>query len=220
METNNASRVLKTTASVTRKIIVWVKSLIDSVVIWNRARIAKKLRLVEEEQRRAKEYAHLRRMALERQRQEIANATKPVNKRWESRKGVESSEVITYGTGSKYVYCYSFPSTLKIAELTGSVRYNIKVGMASRHPIGRIQEQISASKTAMSEPAVVLLVFQTDDCADLEKWMHKHLDRSPEALGREWFVSNPEQLLTLFRRYVALRIPVGAEGLEFDDSDF
>ena len=163
--------------------------------------IARQYELDEEEKSLFNE-AKRREPELDEREQEIAKLIRPVGRRWGSRRGVDASQAVTYGTGGQHVYCYTFPSVLELAELKNHSNFKIKVGLASNNPIERIQQQISASKTAMSEPAKVLLVFQTNDCADLEKWMHNNLERAPESLGREWFDANPDGILDLFRQYI------------------
>ena len=74
--------------------------------------------------------------------------------------------------------------------------------MASGDPIDRIWQQIPASKTAISEAAVVLLIFQANDCRHLERWLHKQLKRDTAAHGREWFLTSENELVRLFRIYV------------------
>jgi len=197
-----AARVFFT---IVRRVLQAFQSVYDRIAEWNRQRIERRIEEKKRKIRLAQEAERRRRAELEKRRKEIANATKPLNKQWPSRQGVDATDAVTYGIGSQYVYCYTFPTRLRIAELEQSTECNIKVGMASNHPISRIREQVSASKTAMSESAVVLLVFQTDDCADLERWMHSHLERTPDALGTEWFVTNTARLVQLFRQYVASR---------------
>ena len=176
---------------------------------WNEERIKEKRR-VEEEGRRIEE--EQRRHALEEQLQreiehrirqkEVDDAMRPVDVRWESKPTASAEKTITYGIGREYVYCYTFPKTFELARITQQSHYDIKVGMTINHPIDRVHEQVSDSKTAMSEAALVLLVFQTSDCRNLEKWLHERLERVPKSVGQEWFVTNPEELIRLFRLYL------------------
>jgi len=126
---------------------------------------------------------------------------RPVDRDWSSKSGVDASRAKTYGLGGQHVYCYSFNSRLELAHIKQSLCCSIKVGMVSGDPIDRIWQQISASKTAISEAAVVLLIFQTNDCRHLERWLHKKLQRDTNAHGREWFLTNENELVRLFRTY-------------------
>jgi hypothetical protein len=139
---------------------------------------------------------------LRRQQEEILRAKRPADLRWASTAAVDASEAITYGLGREHVYCYTFPSRIRIAQLEGSDRWGIKVGMAAGDPIDRIHEQVCASKTAVSEGAVALLVFRTWNCRELERWLHSNLPRLDGSLGREWFLTNPPELVALFQRAV------------------
>lgn len=110
----------------------------------------------------------------------------------------------TYGTGEgdEYVYCYSYPIFLEVAQLKKEINYRIKVGKATGNPINRIHQQISAAKTAISESPLVLSVFQTGSSHSLEKWLHRRLERAVDSVGVEWFYTNPDQILSLYCEYV------------------
>jgi hypothetical protein len=127
---------------------------------------------------------------------------RPIRISWPPRKGVETDRAVTFGTGSQYVYCYSYSSHIELALVKHERRFRIKVGMANNDPIARIHDQISASKTAISEAAIVLLVFRARDCRHLEGWLHRQLDRAAAAGGREWFMTHPTELVGLFRMYL------------------
>jgi hypothetical protein len=99
-------------------------------------------------------------------------------------------------------------------------RYNIKVGMASNHPVQRVHDQISASKTAIAERAIILLVFQTHDCRHLEQWLHRQLERNTHSVGREWFTTKPEELIALFQAYLDGHFVPSQEVAEIDEVVF
>lgn len=123
---------------------------------------------------------------------------------WQARKGVILSQAKCYGCGigSEYVYCYSYPTHLELADLKKDKCFRIKVGSASGDPIERICQQFAGNKTALSEPPIVLLLFQTLSARHLERWLHKRLNRVQEAAGTEWFVSNLEELIELYGEYL------------------
>jgi hypothetical protein len=123
---------------------------------------------------------------------------------WQPRPGVSLIQLKTYGCGigSEYVYCYSFPTYVEMAELKQEQRFRVKVGMATDDPIGRIYGQIAGSRTAVSETPVVLLIFKTLAARHLERWFHTRLERASDAAGSEWFHTSVEELIDLFRKYV------------------
>ena len=181
---------------------LFIRRAITRFKEWNEERIEKKRRIEEDKQRHAMEEQCQREMEHRKRQKEVDNAMRPADIRWESKPTANADKTITYGIGREYVYCYTFPKTFELARITQQSRYDIKVGMTSNHPIDRVYEQVSKSQTAMSEAALVLLVFQTSDCRNLEKWLHKRLERVPMSIGREWFVTNPEELIRLFRLYL------------------
>jgi hypothetical protein len=123
---------------------------------------------------------------------------------WKPRPGVDVSGLRTFGCGfgSEFVYCYSFPSLIEMAQLKQAESFRIKVGKADRDPIDRISYQLGWNKTATPEFAQALLVFQTEDCGRLERWLHRRLERAGDACGAEWFNSNPSQLISLYQKYL------------------
>jgi hypothetical protein len=129
---------------------------------------------------------------------------KPIEMKWPAAGKVVVTDIKTYGCGigSEYVYCYSFPTFLEVARLKQERCYRVKVGKAEGDPITRIYQQVAGSKTALSEPPVVLIVFQTLASRHLEKWLHNRLERAVDAIGSEWFYTNPDELVELFREYV------------------
>ena len=98
---------------------------------------------------------------------------------WQPRPGIIVNQAKTYGWGfgSEYVYCYSFPTHLEIAQLKGEERFRVKVGSAKGDPIQRIFAQFANNKTAISDSLVVLLIFRTIYATHLERWLHARLPR-------------------------------------------
>jgi predicted Zn finger-like uncharacterized protein len=72
-----------------------------------------------------------------------------IDKQWQPRPGILVEQIKTYGwsLGSEYVYCYSYPTHLEIAQLKSEERYRIKVGSAKGDPIQRIFAQFANNKT-------------------------------------------------------------------------
>lgn len=129
---------------------------------------------------------------------------KLIDVQWLPRAGIKTADIKTYGYGfgTEYVYCYSFQTILELARLKQENHHGIKVGSAIGNPVDRIYQQCSGSKTALSEWPIVLLVFQTVAARHLERWIHKHLQRVPGSGGSEWFHTNLEELVDLFRTYL------------------
>jgi hypothetical protein len=123
---------------------------------------------------------------------------------WQARSGIVVNQIKTYGwgIGSEYVYCYTFPTHVEIAQLKGEPRYRVKVGSAKGDPLQRIFAQFATNKTALSDSLVVLMIFRTLYASHLERWLHKRLERAGDSIGSEWFLTNPEELLALFGEYV------------------
>lgn len=107
------------------------------------------------------------------------------------------------GIGSEYVYIYTYPSLVEIGSLKQDKNYRIKVGSATGDPIERVYQQFSSSKTAIPEQPRILLIIRTLSARHLERWLHRRLQKADGATGSEWFYSNPDEVLSLFRQYVA-----------------
>ena len=153
------------------------------------------LRLVREKYRQ-------RKLRVARSREERARARIPQAIRWSSTKAVNAEFVSTYGVGSEFVYCFTYESQVRLSHFHPHSEYLIKVGMASRDPIQRIHRQISATKTAIPEQALVLLILRTHNCRDLERWLHNQLQRNEESPGKEWYWSSTDEIIALFGEYV------------------
>ena len=113
------------------------------------------------------------------------------------------SETIVKGVGDQELYAFSFPSLIELARLKGNEHYPVKVGFsknASDGAFGRIRLEIN-EKAGFPEKPNVLLVFRTWDGRQLETEVHKRLRllgrKSPDSLGREWFVTSTAELLQI-----------------------
>jgi hypothetical protein len=123
---------------------------------------------------------------------------------WQPRPGIVVDLLKTYGwgLGSEYVYCYSYPTHLEIAQLKGEERFRLKIGSAKGDPLLRIFAQFANNKTAISDSLTVLLIFRTIYASHLERWLHARLERASGSVGSEWYITNPDELIALFREYV------------------
>lgn len=107
-----------------------------------------------------------------------------------------------YGSGDEYVYLYYFEEHRGDAELIYDEMYcsswRCKIGKAEKDPERRVKSQTSG----YPEPPIIGLLLRTDDCATLEKVIHKLLKYSGKHIkvrqGEEWFMTNPRQVAKLW----------------------
>lgn len=116
-------------------------------------------------------------------------------------------EAITYGRGPEWVYLYTFPAHEQLAHAKNVKLYPMKLGMSTQaNVVDRVHQQVSGNSTAISERAVIRLIFRVRSSRDVEMWMHNHLKRIGRQLegsvGTEWFNTNPLEVEQLFRSYV------------------
>lgn len=125
----------------------------------------------------------------------------------QSTKYVNADEVMIFGRGSEWIYLYTFPTHENLAHERRQQRYPMKLGMTTRaNVVERVEEQIRASTTAISERAILRLAFRVNDAMHIESWMHDKLIQAghqyPDSVGTEWFNTNPVEVEQLFRSYV------------------
>lgn len=103
------------------------------------------------------------------------------------------------GRGDQIVYCYYLDAYRQRAESRGSRRWPIKVGMTT----GELRHRMAQHATGAPEAPTVALVIRTDNAALLEKTVHGVLTyrgrRDDPSGGSEWFVSNPGEILEIYR---------------------
>jgi hypothetical protein len=124
---------------------------------------------------------------------------------WRPQGGIRLERLQTFGCGlgAEFVYCYTYPTCIENAELKGEKKFRVKVGKADSDPIARIHQQIAASTTAISEPPIVLVIFQTLASRHLERWFHSRLEKATGSIGSEWFVSCEDELVEFYKLYLA-----------------
>ena len=133
---------------------------------------------------------------IRREREEqLARTPKPIELRQTPK--VDTSNARVLGKGVQWVYAYSFPS-----QMNGDI-FPIKVGMTSRADVvKRIDEQLTG--TSMPEPAQLLLLFRVNSASLAENALHTALKSNgrhmKEAVGIEWFKTNPEELVRLYHQ--------------------
>ena len=107
---------------------------------------------------------------------------------------------ITCGSGSGVVYVFCFPSQRDHAKIKGEHCFNCNIGFTEKNSWERVKEQ---TRNHNEEPEL-LLIFRTDDPRALEKAIHAVLDlhgkRTKKNKKSEWFITNPREVLGLYRR--------------------
>jgi hypothetical protein len=112
---------------------------------------------------------------------------------------VDTSKVRKFGEGLQSVYVYGhvfLPDRLKIGKSEGD-------------PVRRIASQIA---TGTPGTPTLYLIFHTDDCHNLEKALHRVLNFRKKKVaggGNEWFHTNCEELIEIYRFCVAGPAPAG-----------
>ena len=107
---------------------------------------------------------------------------------------------ITCGSGSEEVYVFCFPSQRDHAKIQGKHCFNCNIGFTEKNSWERVKEQ---TRTHNEEPEL-LLIFRTDNPRALERAIHAVLDlhdkRTKKNKRLEWFITNPREVLGLYRR--------------------
>jgi hypothetical protein len=117
---------------------------------------------------------------------------------------IDSDELVQMGEGPHEVYAYTFPSLIELAHFKRQEFYPIKIGYTVEKDVGtfnRVRSQISEA-AAYPERIRLLFIFRCKDGRAIETAIHRRLrtaDRRLEsAVGREWFLSNVDELRCLF----------------------
>ena len=120
---------------------------------------------------------------------------------------VHADEAIVYGRGSEWVYLYTFATQEELARERRQKNFPMKLGMSTQNNVvTRVDQQVSGNSTALSERAILRLVFRVNNSRDMESWMHRQLDKMgrkvENSIGVEWYNTNPSEVEQLFRAYV------------------
>ena len=128
-------------------------------------------------------------------------------------KNVDTSEVKVIGGGSESVYLYYFPTYRLYAKLTGSTDWQCNIGRTIGDVKDRVSQQIGEQ---LPEKPEIALIIRTDDCEALEKKIHKKLKQEnlEDAVGTEWFLTNPAEVERIFKSIDAKRRKANSEKLE------
>jgi hypothetical protein len=107
------------------------------------------------------------------------------------------------GTGPFEVYAYTYESCLEVAELNRSQMYPVKIGYVTvvGDSRGRVNQQVFGS----DEDACMLMVGRCEDGIGTEAAIHRELKsenrKITDSPGKEWFMSNADEIASLFRRF-------------------
>ena len=111
---------------------------------------------------------------------------------------VESSSVMTLGSGSGAVYVYYYPRDKKFAESEGKFVWECKVGMTESDIDTRIKAQRT---TAIYEKPEIGLEIRTDNPRCFEKAIHAILELKGRKMdtdgGNEWFLTSPNEVMVI-----------------------
>ena len=105
---------------------------------------------------------------------------------------------VELGTGPQTIYAYYFPSYRELASHKRDDRWPMKIGKAAVDVQTRIREQ---GVTALPEAPVIAFTWKMENADQAERALHGILSvmgrSSNQALGSEWFLTNPEELEAL-----------------------
>ncbi len=115
---------------------------------------------------------------------------------------------LVIGEGKRTVYLYYLPQYKKEAQENGRAHWRCKIGKSEREPTERILEQVA---TALPEQPHFALAVKTDLASELEKAIHNILTlrgrQAPSALGKEWFLTSPNEVLEIVEFIFQIDIP-------------
>ncbi len=135
----------------------------------------------------------------------------------EAKAAKEAPAEIIIGDGEQSVYGWYLPTYRILAKIRGEEHWPVKVGTTAK--IAPHKRVITHIGTAPEQP-VLGFVLKTDRAELMEKWLHIELTlrkrHIPDALGKEWFLTNPEEL----RRIVTTKMAnLAREGSEEEDNE-
>lgn len=132
---------------------------------------------------------------------------------------VDSDDLVKMGDGPEEVYAYTFPSLVELAHFKRQNFYPMKIGCTADKDVGtfnRVRSQIFED-AAYPEKVKLLCILRCADGRAVEAAVHRHLNdadrRLQSAVGREWFLSNTEEIRQLFASFAndssskTLRLP-------------
>ncbi|MEX2671970.1 MAG: GIY-YIG nuclease family protein [Phycisphaeraceae bacterium] len=120
---------------------------------------------------------------------------------------IDSDDLIQLGEGPHEVYAYTFPSLIELAHIKDEPFYPVKIGCTADKDMGtflRVRSQIFED-AAFPERVKLLLILRCSDGRPIEVKVHRRLRdeerKVKHAVGREWFLSNVEELRQIFAAF-------------------
>lgn len=133
-------------------------------------------------------------------------------------------EMCVAGEGDEEVYAYTYPSLRELAAHRGEELYPVKIGYTrdcDAGSLGRIRQQI-VEKASYPEKPILLLVQLTWDGRKLETLIHQSLRklerRSVASLGKEWYNTSKEELLSTLKECPAPPLQQGRAAKGADET--
>ena len=112
----------------------------------------------------------------------------------EAQTAFEATAEVTVGHGQQSVYGWYLPAYRTLAAIKGHARWPMKVGRTRLSSMARMRDHIG---TAPEKPKLGFLL-KADRAKVGEALLHIVLDERKqnisEALGKEWYMTNPEEL--------------------------
>lgn len=103
-----------------------------------------------------------------------------------------------YGNGKESVYIYYYEIYYNQAIKAGKSVWPCKVGFSKQSAIHRIEQQVI---TSSPEKPIIGAIIKVDDGYLLEQALHSILrlfhQELPNATGKEWFYTNPTEIVHL-----------------------
>jgi hypothetical protein len=111
------------------------------------------------------------------------------------------------GSGPHIVYAYTYDAIAEVALLTAEMFYPLKVGWTSFRAEGQPPERDAITRVTgqipFREPAQILGILQCTGGRKVESKIHTSLkDRRIRCIGKEWFLSNKEEVEGLLASYM------------------
>lgn len=103
------------------------------------------------------------------------------------------------GTGQSEVYVYYYPAYRELAKKNGEEFYRCKIGRTSKGIESRMGRPFC---TDAPERRTVAVRIRTDFPEEVEKYLHAAMKsagrKCANVYGREWFMTNPEEVMKLY----------------------
>ncbi len=119
---------------------------------------------------------------------------------------IDYADLVQMGDGPQQVYAFTYPSLVELAHLKQQEFYPIKIGYTADWDFGAFSRlnMLIQDGTALPEKLHLLFVIKCKDGRAIETAIQRILRTKQRcvktAIGREWFLSNVEELHRLFEQ--------------------